>query len=474
MNKTIYSILFLFVSMFAPLNASGTQLQLPGMLSDGMVLQQQAETRIWGTGIPGKKVTVCSSWNNENHEATIRTDSTWSMILVTPEASFDNHHIRITSDKESVNIADVLIGEVWLCSGQSNMHMPMKGYFGQPVLGSLDDILNSANNNLRLFTVKQQNSLNPLSIDEKGIWQRASSETTPDFSATAYYFGRYLQRILNVPVGLIHASWGGSRIEAWMSKEAISKFPSIKLPTENQEKRVAPLRPTVIYNAMIHPLVGYKIKGVIWYQGEANRRDYQIYPELFKAMHEDWNNRWEDDFPIYFCQLAPYESTTYYGPFMREAQSKIAKEQPNTAMAVLADVGEKQIIHCADKKTGGERLAYIALARSYGFEDIPYQSPEFKSFSSMNDKVILHFHHAHYGLNTFGRELNHFEIAGANKVFHPAEAKIVLSTIELVSPQVPKPVAVRYGFDNFFVPCLFGVNGQPVSSFRSDDWDDIK
>lgn len=447
---------------------------LPGIFSDGMVLQQQSDVKIWGMGIPGMTVKISSSWDNGKHEAVVTSDSTWSIKLNTPVASYNSYQIKIESGKESITLENVLIGEVWLCTGQSNMHMPMKGYYNQPVLGSLDDIINSSNDNIRYFNIEQKNSLHPLKIDESGSWQTPSPSTTANFSATAYYFGRYIQRILDIPVGLIHSSWGGSKIEAWMSKESLAGFPQFKIPTENPEKRVAPLRPTVIYNSMIYPVAGYGIKGALWYQGYSSKFEYKIYPELFKAMHADWNKIWGYEFPIYLCQNAPHESTNHYGPFMREAQLKIPREQPNTAIAILSDIGEKEIVHCADKRTTGERLAYIALAESYGFEDLPYRSPEFRSLNAIDNKVIVRFNYAENGINTFGKELNEFEIAGADKVFYPAEAKIVYNTIELSSPDVGKPVAVRYGFKNFFEPCLFGVNGQPVSSFRSDDWDEVR
>lgn len=470
--KIYYVAFFILSSMlFSPISAS---LSLPNIFSDKIVLQQQKDVKIWGTGTPHKKVTVFTSWDNKKTDAIVDSDSLWSVIVSTPSASYTKYQITIKSEKETIEFNDVLIGEVWLCSGQSNMHMPMKGYFNQPIKGSIDDIINSTNDYLRFFTVAQENSLSPTPTLQKGNWESASIVTTPSFSATAYYFGRTIQKILNIPVGLIHASWGGSKIEAWMSKEALAKFPTIKIPIENPEKRVAPMRATVIFNAMINPIIGYSIRGVIWYQGESSRLDYKIYPDLFKSMHEDWNKRWGYNFPIYFSQIAPYEWTNPLGPFMREAQLKISQEQPNTAMAVIADTGEKDIIHQADKRTVGERLAYIALAREYGFEDMQYRSPEFRSMNAIDNKVILRFNYAADGLNTFGRELKDFEIAGSDKIFYPADAKIVLNTVELYSPKVPNPVAVRYGFKNFFVPCLFGINGQPVSSFRSDDWDDIK
>ncbi|NGM61276.1 sialate O-acetylesterase [Sphingobacterium sp. SGG-5] len=469
-------IFFLSLVMFCcGLHAAKASLVLPRVFTDGMVLQQKSEVKIWGKGSPKEKVILQTSWNGKSYGTSVGVDSLWKITVSTPEASFTKYEVTLVGEREKIVLKDVLIGEVWLCSGQSNMHMPMKGYFNQPVSGSLADIVASENDYLRFFTVKQNSSLVPL-FHCDGVWENASMETTADFSATAYYFGRLLQKTLNVPVGLIHASWGGSKIEAWMSKKALADFPEIRIPTEEPNRRVAPLRATVMYNGMLHPIAGYTIKGVIWYQGESSQRDYKKYPALFKAMHQDWIEKWnvQTDFPIYFCQITPYDHYTFkLAHFMREAQLKIAQNQPNTAMAVLMDAGEKDILHCADKKTPGERLAYIALANLYGFNTLSYRSPEFKSLNQIDEKLIVRFNYAKDGLNTFGRELNNFKIAGEDRVFYPAKAEIVLNSVELSSPEVSHPIAVRYAFENYAESTLFGINGQPVSSFRSDDWDDI-
>lgn len=473
MTKRIVSICILVISWVSIIGASIT---VPQIFSDGMVLQQKDDVKIWGKGTPKTAITVTANWDNKSYNVVIGADSAWSVKVATPTASYKSYAITIKSSTEQVVLNDVLIGEVWLCSGQSNMHMPMKGYFGQPVLGSLEDILASNNDNLRYYNVKQNSSLNPLNHCE-GVWEKASIETTGSFSATAYYFGRQLQKTLNVPVGLIHASWGGSKIQAWMSKESLAKFPTITIPTEAPEKRVAPMRATVLYNGMISPIAGYNIKGVIWYQGESSQADYKIYPDLFSTMHDDWVKQWNSKtkFPIYFCQITPYAHyNAKRSALMREAQLKVSQNQPNTAMAVLMDVGEENILHCANKNIPGSRLAYIALARDYGYTSIPYRSPEFKSLNAIDNKLIIRFNYAQDGLTTFGKTLQNFKIAGSDKVFHPAQAAIVLNTIELSFGAIDRPVAVRYAFEEYAEACLFGINGLPVSSFRSDDWDDVK
>jgi sialate O-acetylesterase len=471
-KRIFFSLVFLSCSIML----MSTTLKLPRIFSDGMVLQQQSDVKIWGWGKPKQNISVTTSWNDKKYNVVVNSDSVWAVKISTPQAAYKPHTITIVADGNPLVLRDVLIGEVWLCSGQSNMHMPMKGYFGQPVTGSMEDILSSENENLRYYNVKQNSSLEPQTQCE-GVWEKAGIQTTGKFSATAYYFGRLLQKTLNIPVGLIHASWGGSKIEAWMSKESLAAFPEIKIPTEAPEKRVAPLRSTVIYNGMISPIAGYSIKGVVWYQGEASQRDYKIYPELFKTMHKDWIQKWDMGkvFPVYFCQITPYAHyTSKSAALMREAQMKIAQQQEHTAMAVLLDVGEENILHCANKKAPGERLAYIALARDYGYDMVPYRSPEFKSVNAMDNKLIIRFKYAEDGLSTFGKDLKNFEIAGADKVFYPAKAQIVLNSVELSCDKIERPVAVRYAFKEYVEACLFGINGLPVSSFRSDNWDDVK
>lgn len=225
---------------------------------------------------------------------------------------------------------------------------------------------------------------------------------------------------------------------------------------------------------MLKSILGYAIKGVAWYQGESNRLNYKNYPSLFKAMHEDWINKWAIGvFPIYFCQIAPYEYGTGNSALMREAQMKIAQSQPNTDIAILMDIGEEKCIHPAAKKEAGERLAFLALKNSYGFDSFAYKSPTFKSMNILNNVATLTFDNVSDGLSTFGNELTGFEIAGNDKKFYPANVKIVKKALEVSSKDVPNPVAVRYGFKNYFKGCLFGTNGLPVSSFRTDDWDDV-
>jgi len=450
------------------------QVKLPPIFTNDMILQQQTDAAIWGKATPGKKVKIKSSWNNAVYTTTVESDSTWRAKISTPKASNNAYEITITSG-ESLTLRNVLIGEVWFCGGQSNMEQPMSGFPRQPTLGSQEDIVNSANNNLRVFTINRKSSTD-LQTNSEGKWAIASPNNTGDFSATAYYFGRQLQRVIDIPIALIHCSWGGSSIQAWMSDEAISKFPDQKVPSNKAEIKRTHQDPTVLYKGMLHSVIGYNIRGAIWYQGETNREQPQRYIEYFKSMHEDWQAKWgSNKFPIYFCQIAPY---VYDGrdknssALFREAQLEIAKTQPNTGIAILMDAGEESCIHPANKKVVGERLAYIALNKEYGFDNLQFEAPVFKNVVTVNNILEVHFDKLGKGLTSNNNVINDLEIAGEDKIFYPVRAKVNFGKnhLELSHPDVPKPVAVRYAFKNFTVGNLFGVNGLPVSSFRSDNW----
>lgn len=466
---------FLFVGLSAVVVA---QVKLPAIFSDNMVLQQQTAVPVWGKAAPGARVTVKSGWDNKQYAATAATDSTWRVVVQTPAASKGSYQLTVAAGKERKVLKDVVMGEVWLCSGQSNMEMPMKGFPCQPILGGQDDIVRSTNSDIRCFTVKKNCSLAPQE-DCKGGWELASPNTTSEFTATGYYFARLLQELLQIPVGIIHSSWGGSSIEAWIPRECFAAFPHIQMPAKQEDLKPANQVPTGLFNGMIQPILGFPVKGAIWYQGETNSGRYKEYPALFETMHREWNKRWGcGEFPIYFCQIAPYAEPEKAGfAFIREAQMHIAQTQPRTAMAVLMDAGERSCIHPANKRVAGERLAYVALARDYGYQNLPYEAPVFKKADFKEDgKTVISFDKAGLGFTTFGQSLAGFEVAGEDRLFYPAKANINRNnrTIEVASDKVSRPVAVRYAFKGFIQGALFGSNGLPVSSFRSDNWDDVK
>lgn len=465
--RTHFFLVFSLIS-----NLLSAQLLLPSIFSNKMVLQQQSTPTIWGKALPNEKVELITGWNNRIYEVNASPDSLWFVKVETPMASFNTYTIRISSGNESKTLNKVLIGEVWLCSGQSNMAMRMKGFSGQPVNNSQQDIASSQNDFLVCYDMERVSSIRPRK-DTKGRWFSADPTTTAEFPAVGYYFGRHLQQTLNVPVGLLHCSWGGSYIQAWMSSDAIRNFSTFPIPQTEEDNVVQNKTPTVIYNGMIESVLGYGMCGVLWYQGESNRLDYKMYPDLFGAMHDDWIAKWNiGDFPIYLCQIAPYNYGVENSALMREAQLKIVESRTNNEIAILSDVGEENFIHPANKRQVGERLAYIALNKNYGFNTVEYKSPAFNSFQVENGVLTISFDNASGGLSAVGNHPENFEIAGNDRKFYPANAEVFSNTVKLSSEFVPVPVAARYGFKNFFIGSLFGANGLPVSSFRTDNWTD--
>ena len=356
--------------------------------------------------------------------------------------------------------------------------MPMKGFKNQPVENANMDILRSRNPELRLFTVKRTSTLTPQN-DVTGSWKEASPATVRDFSATAYYFGRLVNEILDVPVGLIVAAWGGSACEAWMTADWLKAFPDAKIPRSETDIKSKNRTPTVLHNGMLHPLIGLTMKGVIWYQGEDNWNRAHTYADMFTTLINGWRTEWKQgDFPFYYCQIAPYD----YGiitergkevintAYLREAQAQVEHRVPNTGMAVLLDAGMEKGIHPPRKQVAGERLALLALTKTYGIEGVNGESPYYKGIEIKNDTVIVSFERAGMwisGKNCF--ESKNFEVAGEDKVFYPAKAWIERSKMLVKSEMVPHPVAVRYGFVNYVEGDVY-CDGLPLGSFRSDDW----
>jgi sialate O-acetylesterase len=324
-------------------------------------------------------------------------------------------------------------------------------------------------------TIPQENSRN-------AQWKIAEPEAVNNFSAVAYFFGKILQNKLNVPVGLINISYGGSSAEAWMSAEAMKEFPELAVPAVADSSKVNNRTPTTLYNGMLKPFIGYAIKGCLWYQGESNNGRSEQYLKLFPAMVKQWRSEFGiGEFPFYFAQIAPYNyrnganATTPIdlkanSAFLREAQRKAVNTIPNSGIVVLMDGGEEFNIHPPDKATVGKRFSYLALAETYGLKGFACQSPVLDSFLVNGNIATLKFKYVPNGLTTFGKPLTQFEIAGADKVFRTATATIRNGIIQLYSPSVTVPVAVRYAFKDFVIGELYSTEGYPVSSFRTDDW----
>ncbi len=447
---------------------------LPKMFSDGMVMQRETNANLWGTAKASATVKITTSWDGKTYEAKAGKDGKWKTAIATPKAG-GPYSITLTDGEQTV-LDNILIGELWLCSGQSNMEMPMKGFKNQPVENAVEDILHSADKELRLFTVKRNSQFAPVDT-VSGKWSEAAPASVREFSATAYHFGRELRRILGVPVGLIVTSWGGSACEAWMRADWLKAFPDTKIPASADDIKSKNRTPTVLYNGMLHPLIGITMRGVIWYQGEDNVPRYKTYADMLSTMVRGWRTEWgQGDFPFYFCQIAPYDYSlidwTTNSALLREQQSKAELMIPNSGMAVLMDAGLEYGIHPRKKHLAGMRLALLALKKTYGVEGITAESPYFRDVTFQNDTAVVRFNRADmwvYGSNGLKSDL--FEVAGEDRVFHPAKAWIERSKVYVKSDEVKHPVAVRYAFKDWVSGDLY-CDGLPVSSFRTDDWDE--
>jgi sialate O-acetylesterase len=478
MKNLVISIIFL-ASMFVSVNAR--EFKVADIFSDEMVLQQKTQTPVWGWDKPGKNVSVSTSWNNKSYSTKTDSQGKWKVMISTPSAG-GPYRITISGDKK-VTLKDVWIGEVWYASGQSNMSMPLKGYFCQPVSGSNDAIINSLGKNIHFINIPIMGAYKPLE-EFSAKWVTSSPETTAECSSVAWFFADFLNKNLDVPVGIINASYGGSNVEAWMTSDACNQFTDIKVPelkdyTDPNVNNV----PTVLYNGMVNPVVGYAIKGMIWYQGESNIFNVPRYAPSVAAMVSEYRRIWNvGEFPFYYAQIAPYEYKcwNFFTPqwpeisaYQREAQLKCMKLISNSAMAVLMDVGESYNIHPTHKKEVGERLAMLAATKTYGKKGYEAESPEYENMEIDGNKIIIHFSKQFNGLTSFGKTLELFEIAGENRVFQKADAYINENngTVVCTSKLVDKPVAVRYAFRNDVKGELFGTGGLPVSSFRTDKWE---
>lgn len=466
--------LFLLTALFAAATTISAKVVLPKIFASGMVMQQQTDANLWGEAKADATVKIATSWNKKTVSVKAGNDGKWTAKIQTPAAG--GPYSITFNDGEKTVIDNILVGELWICSGQSNMEMPMKGFKNQPVENAVEDILHSGDSKMRLFTVKRTSLFQP-ATDVVGEWKEASPEAVRNFSATAYYFGRELRRMLNVPVGLIVTSWGGSSCEAWMNRDWLKAFPQIELPASQETIKSKNRTATVLYNGMLHPLVGISMRGVIWYQGEENVSRSGYYADLFSRMIKGWREEWkEGDFPFYFCQIAPYDYNIigwgqYNSAFLREQQAKAEKMNKNVGMACLMDAGLEYGIHPRKKQLAGMRLALLALDKTYGIKGITSETARYKDVEFKGDTAVITFERAGmwvYGKNGLKSDL--FEVAGEDRVFHPAKAWIERSKLYVKCDEVKKPVAVRYAFKDWADGDLF-CDGLPVSSFRTDNWD---
>lgn len=469
----------LIIVLLSAVSTVCADVRLPKVLGSHMVLQRESEVTIWGWADANEPVRVTCDWLDTVAATKTDSDGKWQVQLKTGKAG--GPHTITVAGNNRIQLEDILFGEVWIGSGQSNMEMPLVKVSGAytGIKNSKQEVAQANFPQIRLFQAGNFSSKEPLEDVETGItmygippapckWQVCSPETIPTFSSTAYFFARELHRELKVPIGIIDASWGGTSAETWTPLSGLKKLgykaevqQALELPQKPDQKI-----PTRLYNGMIHPLRNFKIKGVVWYQGEGNAGRADKYRTLFSTMIASWREAFGDEFPFYFVQISPFRYRGLNAAYLREAQLETLAA-PKTGMAVTMDIGNLTDIHPKNKQEVGRRLALWALAKDYG-RDVHYSGPIYEESKFQDGKAHLKFEHADGGLATRdGKPLSHFEIAGSDKVFHPATAVIDGETIVVSSEQVTDPKAVRYAFTSDAMPNLMNKAGLPASSFRT-------
>ena len=490
------------------LSALQADVTLPNIFGDHMVLQREQANPVWGKADPGEAVTV--SIAEQSHTTQADANGDWRINLVPLPASFEPKTLQVSGLNSQVSFTDVLVGEVWICSGQSNMQWPLSNTYNGAV-----EIAAANHPQIRLISVPQVGTQDAQDNFD-GAWSVCTPGSAHNFSAVGYLFGSRIHAALGVPVGLIDNAWGGSAAEAWVPRDVLESDGNYTELLSSWDERVAAYtdeihaakvaeykawqkagkpkphqrhprdfragqhRPANLFNGVLNPTIGYGIRGVIWYQGESNSgRAYQ-YRSLFPLMITTWRDLWQQgDFSFYWVQLADFmeevpEPSDSTWAELREAQT-MALSLPNTGQAVIIDAGEGRDIHPRDKTTVANRLVRLALANDYGYS-IDAQSPRYASMQTKGSAIALSFDHvSDQGLNSFDvRDPIGFTIAGEDKVFVKADAKIIGKNKVLVSnANVPNPVAVRYAWANNPVANLQDRNGLPVTPFRTDDWPGI-
>jgi sialate O-acetylesterase len=465
MKKLLLPCLTAFVFLTTCFTARA-DVRLPAILGSHMVLQQNTEAQLWGWCTPREKIEVRTGWDTTTYRTTGTSGAKWSLRVKTPRAG-GPYRITITGSNQVV-LDDVLIGEVWLGSGQSNMEMSFN-WGVKEYTAAMDS---ATNRSIRLFHIPRLTAAYPQD-DTQGRWVVCTPEEAKRFSLVAYFFGQKLQQSLHSPVGLINSSWGGTPAEVWVPADTIAAHASLKEAAARlKPSEYWPTTPGATYNAMIHPVTPLTLAGVLWYQGESNVGAAANYRQLLPALITSWRAAWGKELPFYYVQIAPWAG---YGKgdssaLLREAQTA-ALALPNTGMAVIHDLEDDiDELHPHNKKDVGLRLANYALAQTYGQENIAYRSPRYKSMRVEKDRIRLYFDGADKGLVSKGGSPTEFYIAGEDRQFVKATARIEGNTVVVWSKEVKKPLAVRYGFTNVAMPNLYSREGLPVAIFRTDAW----
>ena len=474
--------LLLLVAATALAFGASAKVVLPKVLGSNMVLQQNTDVNLWGKADADAKVTVKVSWDKTKIKTKADENGNWAVKVATPAGSFDKYTISI-SDGEEIVLENVMIGDVWITSGQSNMEMPVKGWDRQPTENAKEFIFSATKyaDQIRMFTVPRARSYNEDKEDcVGGEWLCPAPSSVANMSAVAYTFAYNLVGKVDFPIGIITSNWGGTRIESWMPIKALEDVLS-KEQLEHKHK-IHSIKPSELYCAMIAPIRKYNARGFLWYQGCSNLGDIDHYDIMQARMVQQWREDWgdtENKMPFYFTMIAPHSygnSRAIAYPLFVECQQRALANIPNCAMAATTDTGEEVNIHPAKKNEVGERMAAFALRDLYGQGGVDVVAPTYESYKVEGNSIIVTLKDVGPGLAPgYGKWIKGFEIAGADKVFHPANAYVhSYREVKVSSDKVKEPVAVRYAYRNF-IPCDFmSVLGLPVVPFRTDNWNNIK
>ena len=462
------------------------KVRLPHIIGDNMVLQQRTEARLWGWAKPNATVKVTVSWNSQTYTAKTGKDGQWMVKVQTPEASYTPLSVTF-DDGEPLIINNILAGEVWVCAGQSNMEMPVKGFGQCPVEGYNDEVLAAKDyKGIHYVKIPSVMSMTPLN-DADCEWKEVSAATVGDASATGYFFAQVVNKALDVPVGLVMANKGGTRVESWLTKENLQKYTTEPLDTmaivNGHEWDYH--RQLVWGNGTFNPILNYTVKGIIFYQGCSNVGDPgDQYSERLQLLVRQWREQFAlGEIPFYFVEIAPYNYNTLdgdNGARLREQQYKASTQIPNSGLVCTNDLAypyESSQIHPTQKKPVGQRLAYLALNQTYGMSDVWCKSPSFKDMQITGSTIDIHLADDYGSISRF-EGIEGFEVAGADRVFHPAKAVHFWQpgggywdeTVRITCDEVKQPVAVRYCFKNFQLGNLKNGAGLPLFPFRTDNW----
>ena len=458
---------------------SQAKVRLPHIIGDNMILQQDSKARLWGWDTPGKTIKVNVSWSKDSYSVKTDNNGKWIVTVNTPKASYTPLSITF-NDGDNTTIQNVLAGEVWVCAGQSNMEMPVKGFSNCPVEGYNKAVMN-ANEYKGIHYVKIPSVMSTRPLDDAQCeWKVIGPQTVGDASATGYFFAQAINKTLNIPVGLVMANKGGTRVESWLDRDYLEKNTTEFLDSMAMIKKFPYdyLRPLLWGNGTFSPILKYTVKGIIFYQGCSNVGDPAgQYTKRLNDLVSQWRRDFKlGDIPFYFVQIAPYYNSDIngdWGPKLREQQFNASKIIPNSGIVCTDDLVypyESQQIHPSQKQQVGERLALQALNKTYGMKDIWCESPEYKDMEISNDTCYVHLKNDYNAISRY-EDIQGFEVAGADKVFHKANASYYWTKgIIITSKEVKQPVAVRYGFRNWGYGNVKNAALLPLFPFRTDNW----